>query len=68
MSPLADADDPSGGEPGPEVEVRRSTRRRRTVSARRDGDRIVVLVPAAMSRGEERRWVREMVARVRRAE
>ncbi|GAA0984698.1 hypothetical protein ENKNEFLB_03241 [Nocardioides aquaticus] len=66
MSPLADADDPAGGEP--EVEIRRSTRRRRTVSARRDGDRIVVLVPAGMSRGEERRWVREMVARVRRAE
>ncbi len=68
MSPLADADDPAGGDPGPEVEVRRSTRRRRTVSAHRDGDRIVVLVPAAMSRAAERRWVREMVARVRRAE
>ena len=75
MSPLADADDSGGRAPTPpppasepEVEVRRSARRRRTVSAHRDGDRIVVLVPAAMSRAEERRWVREMVARVRRAE
>ncbi len=30
----------------PEVEVRRSKRRRRTVSAYRDGDRIVVMIPA----------------------
>lgn len=76
MSPLADADDADERvqppapdvEREPEVEVRRSARRRRTVSAHRDGDRIVVLVPAAMSRAEEQRWVREMVARVRRAE
>ena len=32
------------------VEVRRSKRRRRTVSAYRDGDRIVVLIPASMTR------------------
>ncbi len=36
-----------------EVEVRRSKRRRRTVSAYRDGDRIVVLIPASLSRREE---------------
>ena len=46
------------------MEVRRSTRRRRTVSAYRDGDTVVVLVPASMSRAEERRWVREMVERL----
>lgn len=52
----------------PDVEVRRSKRRRRTVSAYRDGERIVVLVPAALSRAEERRWVDDMVARVLRKE
>ena len=46
------------------VEVRRSTRRRRTVSAYRDGDRTVVLIPARMSRAEERRWVTVMLERL----
>lgn len=50
--------------PEHEVEVRRSARRRRTVSAYRDGERIVVLIPARFSRREERRWVDEMVERV----
>lgn len=53
---------------GPEVEVRRSKRRRRTVSAYRDGDRIVVLVPASLSRREEADWVEKMVARLERSE
>jgi hypothetical protein len=48
----------------PQVEVIRSTRRRRTVSAHRAGDRIVVSVPARISRAEERRWVALMVARI----
>ena len=48
----------------PQVEVRRSARRRRTVSAYRDGDRTVVLVPARMSRAEERRWVALMLERL----
>ena len=52
----------------PEVEVRRSKRRRRTVSAYRDGDRIVVLLPASLSRREEAEWVEAMVARVQRSE
>ena len=51
-----------------EVEVRRSKRRRRTVSAYRDGDRIVVLVPASLSRQEETEWVATMVARIEKAE
>jgi predicted metal-dependent hydrolase len=50
------------------VEVRRSARRRRTVSAYRDGDRIVVLIPASMSRSQEQEWVATMVARVERSE
>ena len=48
----------------PKVEVRRSTRRRRTVSAHREGDHIIVAMPARISRSEEARWVALMVERV----
>jgi predicted metal-dependent hydrolase len=48
----------------PEVEIVRSTKRRRTVSAHRVGDRIVVSVPARLSRAQERHWVTTMVERV----
>jgi putative hydrolase len=51
-----------------EVEVRRSKRRRRTVSAYRDGEKIVVLIPAYMTRKQEAEWVETMVARVQRSE
>ena len=51
-------------EPAPVVEVVRSARRRRTVSAERAGDRIVVHIPARMSRAEEAEWVARMVRRV----
>lgn len=47
-----------------DVEVRRSRRRRRTVSAYRDGARTVVLIPASFSAAQEARWVDVMVARV----
>jgi predicted metal-dependent hydrolase len=50
----------------PLVEVRRSARRRRTVSAYRDGERTIVLIPARMSRAEERRWVDTMLERLAR--
>lgn len=65
-SPEIDADrDRSTARPRAEdVEVRRSLRRRRTVSAYRDGARIVVLMPARFTRAEEQRWVREMVGRI----
>ncbi|NYD41047.1 M48 family metallopeptidase [Nocardioides panaciterrulae] len=52
----------------PEVEVRRSKRRRRTVSAYRDGDRIVVMIPASLSRAEEAEWVQTMLTRLERSE
>jgi predicted metal-dependent hydrolase len=48
----------------PVVEVRRSQRRRRTVSAYRDGERVVVLIPAQFSRAEETEWVTRMLARL----
>ena len=51
-----------------DVEVRRSKRRRLTVSAYRDGERIVVLLPAHMTRKQEAEWVEEMVARIEKSE
>jgi len=54
-------------ERGP-VEVRRSARRRRTVSAYREGERVVVLMPDSFTAAEEESWVREMVTRVERSE
>jgi predicted metal-dependent hydrolase len=56
------------GAADPAVEVRRSSRRRRTVSAYREGDRTVVLIPAQMSAKEEERWVRAMLDRLERRE
>jgi len=56
-----------GGASAP-VEVRRSARRRRTVSAYRDGGRTIVLIPARMSRAEERHWVAVMVQRLEQRE
>src|SRR5690606_33129385 len=55
-------------EPGVAVEVRRSKRRRRTVSAHREGDTVVVLMPAWMSKRDEQKWVDEMVRRLERSE
>jgi predicted metal-dependent hydrolase len=52
----------------PRVEVRRSRRRTRTVSAYRDGDTVIVLIPARLSANEEQEWVARMVAKVGRAE
>ncbi|WP_434741604.1 M48 metallopeptidase family protein [Micromonospora sp. SH-82] len=48
----------------PVVEVRRSQRRRRTVSAYREGERVVVLIPDQFSRAEESEWVDRMLARL----
>lgn len=46
------------------VEVRRSARRSRTVSAYREDDRTIVLIPARMSAAEEQRWVSQMLDRL----
>lgn len=48
----------------PVVEVRRSEKRRRTVSAYRDGETVVVLIPSQFSRAEETEWVDRMLARL----
>jgi predicted metal-dependent hydrolase len=52
----------------PLVEVRRSKRRTRTVTAYRDGDTLVVLIPARLSKAEEAHWVTEMQRRLLRGE
>jgi len=46
------------------VEVRRSRRRRRTVTAYREGGTTVVCIPARFSRDEEAEWVERMLARL----
>ncbi len=57
-----------GGDAESVVEVRRSARRRRTVTAYRESGRTVVLIPAAFSPAEERRWVAQMVAKLQTRE
>jgi predicted metal-dependent hydrolase len=46
------------------VEVRRSRKRVRTVTAYRDGDTTVVSIPARFTRAQEREWVHRMVNRL----
>ncbi|MDP9396904.1 MAG: M48 family metallopeptidase [Actinomycetota bacterium] len=46
------------------MEVRRSPRRSRTVSAYREGGRTIVLVPERLTRAEERRWVEHLLERL----
>jgi len=65
---MAELARPSGSSAAPAVEVRRSTRRRRTVSAYRDGETIVVLVPARLGKAEEQRLVSDLVERITRRE
>ncbi|HEY3241678.1 MAG TPA: M48 family metallopeptidase [Acidimicrobiia bacterium] len=49
------------------VQVIRSARRRKTVSARRVDGVVRVSIPATMSRADEERWVAEMVRRLDRS-
>ncbi|MCP2340151.1 M48 metallopeptidase family protein [Actinomadura rupiterrae] len=48
----------------PNVEVRRSSRRRRTVSAYRDGDKVVVMLPSRLSKAEEEQWIATILQRL----
>jgi predicted metal-dependent hydrolase len=54
----------AGVDSRPRVEVRRSSRRTRTVTAYRERDTIVVLIPQRMSKADEQTFVRDMVERV----
>jgi predicted metal-dependent hydrolase len=46
------------------VEMVRSTKRRRTISARLDGDRLIVQIPAGMDPADERAWAEKLGARI----
>ena len=46
------------------IEVRRCRRRRRTVSAYREGGRTIVLIPAGFSASEEKHWVDTMLRKL----
>ena len=48
----------------PDVDVRRSRRRLRTVTAYREGGRTVVLIPARFTAAQEQEWVTRMLARL----
>ena len=50
--------------PAPAVVVRRSARRKRSVTAFREGGRTVVVIPDTMSERDEAEWVARMVDRV----
>jgi predicted metal-dependent hydrolase len=52
----------------PVVEVRRSHRRKRTVSAYRKDGKVVVMIPARFTRAEETEWVDTMLGRLARSE
>lgn len=54
--------------PTGEIEVRRSARRRRTITARRDGDKTVVMLPAGLSASEEEAWIATVLERLARRE
>ena len=62
----AGASDATASEPV--VEVRRSRRRRRTVAAYREDGKVVVMIPARMSRAEDKEWVATMLGRLERSE
>jgi predicted metal-dependent hydrolase len=46
------------------VEFQRSRRRRRTISARLDGDRLIVQVPMGLSAAQEREWAERLGGRI----
>ena len=53
---------------GPAVEVRRSRRRKRTVSAYRRDGKVIVMIPDRFTRAEEAEWVTTMLDRLDRSE
>lgn len=50
------------------IEIRRSARRRRTVSAFRQQGRLVVAMPATFTQTQEDEWVNRMITRVQKSE
>lgn len=62
---MAQGDARSDGAGSGAVQVRRSRRRRRTVTAFREGTTTVVCIPARFSAAEEAEWVATMLERLR---
>ena len=52
----------------PGVEVRRSKRRKRTVSAYRRDGKVIVMIPDRFTRAEEAEWVTTMLDRLERSD
>lgn len=50
------------------VELRRTRRRRRNVAARRESGRVIIEMPETVPRGQEQRWLTEMVALLQKRE
>lgn len=50
------------------IEVVRSPRRRKTIEATREGNRVVVRLPSTLTRSEARKWVKVMVERIEQTE
>ncbi|HEX6233765.1 MAG TPA: M48 family metallopeptidase [Jiangellaceae bacterium] len=48
----------------PPIEIRRSRRRKRTVTAFRDAGKVVVCMPATFSKAQEEHWVSTMLQRL----
>src|SRR5688572_11928499 len=46
------------------IEVRRSVRRKKTISAEIVGDALIVSIPQRMSRADEQEWVQRMTHRM----
>ncbi len=67
VEPTLDGDTLPGISEG-EIIVIRSTRRKKNISAYRQGGRIVISIPARMSKADERAMVPEMVAKIRAQE
>src|SRR3954462_9492716 len=49
---------------GLSIEVVRSSRRRRTISARLDGDRLILQVPIGLSSAEEQAWALKLGGKI----
>lgn len=50
------------------VEVVRSSRRRTTIEATKEGNKVVVRLPATLTRSEAQKWVKVMVDRIEQTE
>lgn len=48
----------------PTVEIIRSTRRKKTIQARQDGNKIKIYLPAGLSKQEEAQWIEKIKAKV----